>query len=88
MAQQNGSIENHASRNLFNESNDEPVACENRMNALLARSLEEAKEKWNFDFKNGVPLDGDWVWERVEDDGRESHLASAEATKENRNPNS
>lgn len=24
-----------------------------------------AGEKWNFDFENGVPLPGDWQWEKV-----------------------
>ncbi|KAJ8919339.1 hypothetical protein NQ315_003923 [Exocentrus adspersus] len=36
---------------------------------LLDEDLEQrkqtAREKWNFDFENEVPLEGDWEWERV-----------------------
>ncbi|XP_023030171.2 uncharacterized protein isoform X1 [Leptinotarsa decemlineata] len=26
---------------------------------------QKAIEKWNFDFENEVPLEGDWIWEKV-----------------------
>jgi hypothetical protein len=27
--------------------------------------LESAKQRWNFDFENEVPLEGRWKWEKV-----------------------
>jgi hypothetical protein len=27
--------------------------------------LETAKQRWNFDFENEVPLEGRWKWEKV-----------------------
>lgn len=38
----------------------------NSVNELLLQSNEEAKRKWNFDFENEVPLEGDWQWEKIE----------------------
>ncbi|KAJ8963914.1 hypothetical protein NQ314_005242 [Rhamnusium bicolor] len=45
---------------------------ENELNNFLCQSAEDmheqrqkAIEKWNFDFENEVPLDGDWVWEKI-----------------------
>jgi len=31
----------------------------------MRRDLQAAIEKWNFDFKNDVPLEGQWEWEPV-----------------------
>ncbi|KAJ8949713.1 hypothetical protein NQ318_013582 [Aromia moschata] len=31
----------------------------------IHRRRQKAIEKWNFDFENEVPLDGDWEWQRV-----------------------
>lgn len=31
----------------------------------LQRETREASKKWNFDFVNERPLEGNWVWERV-----------------------
>jgi hypothetical protein len=32
----------------------------------LRSYLENAKQRWNFDFENEVPMDGRWQWEKVE----------------------
>nr|QOY46844.1 cyclin-dependent kinase inhibitor 1A [Ambystoma andersoni] len=50
-------------RNLFGELDHEQfkVAAQEMMESCL----EEAKQKWNFDFQNGVPLNGDFKWEMV-----------------------
>lgn len=90
MAQQNGTPKNNVARRLFQDHDDDESIMsndlENQANQLLDRSLEEAKARWNFDFKNGVPLDGDWMWEKVEETEEEARVV-AEASKENRNPN-
>lgn len=31
----------------------------------LERHRQKAIEKWNFDFENEVPLEGDWQWEKI-----------------------
>ena len=33
--------------------------------ALMAGCLQEARERWNFDFVTETPLEGNFVWERV-----------------------
>uniref|UniRef100_A0A6P7GGR9 Uncharacterized protein LOC114342371 n=1 Tax=Diabrotica virgifera virgifera TaxID=50390 RepID=A0A6P7GGR9_DIAVI len=40
------------------DSDDAFFRCEQK-------EMEEKRIKWNFDFKNEIPLNGDWVWERV-----------------------
>lgn len=32
---------------------------------VTVQNNEAAQQKWNFDFVNEVPLEGDWEWERV-----------------------
>ncbi|KAG5887506.1 hypothetical protein JTB14_036229 [Gonioctena quinquepunctata] len=32
---------------------------------VTEKERQRAREEWNFDFENEVPLEGDWVWERV-----------------------
>lgn len=41
-------------------------------------SSEEARKKWNFDFVNECPEDGDWIWERV--DRETEHSKNLEET--------
>uniref|UniRef100_V5IAH7 Cyclin-dependent kinase inhibitor n=1 Tax=Anoplophora glabripennis TaxID=217634 RepID=V5IAH7_ANOGL len=64
-----------------NHSRQKPSVCrrldfgsdhEKELNNLLSLSNEDlerhrhkAIDKWNFDFENEVPLDGDWQWEKV-----------------------
>lgn len=31
----------------------------------MRRDLQTAKQRWNFDFENEVPLEGQWEWEPV-----------------------
>ncbi|XP_003473933.1 cyclin-dependent kinase inhibitor 1 [Cavia porcellus] len=33
--------------------------------ALMASCLQEARQRWNFDFLTETPLEGDFAWERV-----------------------
>lgn len=33
--------------------------------ALMASCVQEARERWNFDFVTETPLEGDFAWERV-----------------------
>ena len=33
--------------------------------ALMASCVQEARERWNFDFVSETPLEGDFAWERV-----------------------
>ncbi|KAK9872177.1 hypothetical protein WA026_016230 [Henosepilachna vigintioctopunctata] len=33
---------------------------------IFKRQIEEATAKWNFDFANDMPLEGDWEWERID----------------------
>lgn len=37
--------------------------------ALMASCLQEARERWNFDFATETPLEGNYVWERVRSPG-------------------
>lgn len=42
--------------------------------------LETAKQRWNFDFENEVPLEGRWKWENVL--GSEPSVAQGQADAE------
>ncbi|CAH0560382.1 unnamed protein product [Brassicogethes aeneus] len=61
-------------RKLFqNEESNEDENIAEHFNALVERTAQElaqemqmAREKWNFDFENETPLEGDWEWEKVE----------------------
>ncbi|KAL3267116.1 hypothetical protein HHI36_011256 [Cryptolaemus montrouzieri] len=33
---------------------------------FFRKQVEDASAKWNFDFANEMPLEGDWEWEKVE----------------------
>lgn len=82
MAGQNGTAKSNICRKLFQEEGGEDSD-----NHTTDRSLEEAQVRWNFDFRRGVPLEGDWVWEKVEEVHAENKETVVEASKENRNPN-
>ncbi|KYB27934.1 Cyclin-dependent kinase inhibitor 1-like Protein [Tribolium castaneum] len=58
---QNGN--NNVRRRLFQSEENENVHPD--LIDLLEESRQRAAEKWNFDFVNEVPLEGDWEWERV-----------------------
>lgn len=53
-------------RRLFEPDQGQQSNMADTPSEVLAASSEEAKAKWNFDFENEEPLEGDWVWERVE----------------------
>jgi hypothetical protein len=57
-------------RLLFNEeiSDDDAHSDGQFINSLQEQrqiDLQAATAKWNFDFQNDVPLEGDWKWEPV-----------------------
>ncbi|XP_032677798.1 cyclin-dependent kinase inhibitor 1-like isoform X2 [Odontomachus brunneus] len=74
-------------RKLFQDDDEEPKSPnsennkgqtngenDNFANCLFEearRNLENAKEKWNFDFENEVPLSGRYEWVKLDRDGNE-----------------
>lgn len=53
-----------------NDHSAEETADQNFTNACLEdlrlRNRDESSRRWNFDFENETPLEGPFVWERVE----------------------
>ncbi|XP_054265203.1 uncharacterized protein LOC128988045 [Macrosteles quadrilineatus] len=60
-------------RRLFPE--DEPDGMmDNMFNKIteeINRKLDEACNKYNFDFRSEVPLEGDWKWKRLSPEGED-----------------
>lgn len=52
-----------ACRRLFGPVDSEQLRRD--CNALMASCVQEACDRWNFDFVTETPLEGDYVWERV-----------------------
>ncbi|KAM3932915.1 cyclin-dependent kinase inhibitor 1 [Leptodactylus fuscus] len=52
-------------RNLFGETDHEQLKKDFKTH--MTNTLEEAKRTWNFDFVTETPLEGNYMWERVED---------------------
>lgn len=50
-------------RRLFGPVDSEQLSRD--CDALMAGCLQEARERWNFDFVTETPLEGNYVWERV-----------------------
>ncbi|XP_008497794.1 cyclin-dependent kinase inhibitor 1 [Calypte anna] len=50
-------------RNLFGPLDHEEL--QNDFETLLRHQLEEAQQRWNFDFETDTPLEGPFRWERV-----------------------
>lgn len=50
-------------RRLFGPVDSEQLRRD--CDALMAGCLQEARERWNFDFVTETPLEGNFVWERV-----------------------
>lgn len=56
-------------RRLFQD--EENVSVDNNQEPIpihLDESRQTAQERWNFDFENEIPLEGDWEWERISSD--------------------
>ncbi|KAM4047744.1 uncharacterized protein ACNLHF_010833 isoform 1-T2 [Anomaloglossus baeobatrachus] len=64
LLQANGGIEK-VRRNLFGEVDHEELKKDLERN--MSDDLEKAELKWNFDFKKGIPLEGQYEWVRVKD---------------------
>ncbi|XP_009999698.1 PREDICTED: cyclin-dependent kinase inhibitor 1 [Chaetura pelagica] len=61
-------------RNLFGPVDHQQL--QDDLEDLLRQELEEAQQRWNFDFQKETPLEGPFVWERVflaEQPARELH---------------
>ncbi|KAL6058938.1 hypothetical protein STEG23_022126, partial [Scotinomys teguina] len=54
-------------RQLFGPVDSEQLSRD--YDALMASCLQEARERWNFDFVTETPLEGNYAWERVQDLG-------------------
>lgn len=54
-------------RRLFGPVDSEQLSRD--CDALMASCLQEARERWNFDFATETPLEGNYVWERVRSPG-------------------
>ncbi|XP_032195642.1 cyclin-dependent kinase inhibitor 1 [Mustela erminea] len=52
-----------ACRRLFGPVDSEQLRRD--CDALMAGCVQEAQERWNFDFITETPLEGDFAWERV-----------------------
>ncbi|XP_066094572.1 cyclin-dependent kinase inhibitor 1 isoform X1 [Saccopteryx bilineata] len=52
-----------ACRRLFGPVDSEQLQRD--CDALMASCVQEARERWNFDFVTETPLEGDFAWERV-----------------------
>ncbi|XP_008062774.1 cyclin-dependent kinase inhibitor 1 [Carlito syrichta] len=50
-------------RRLFGPVDSEQLRRD--CDALMAGCVQEARERWNFDFITETPLEGDFAWERV-----------------------
>nr|XP_060629140.1 cyclin-dependent kinase inhibitor 1 [Anolis sagrei ordinatus] len=50
-------------RNLFGAVDHEQLRKDFQI--LLRAQLEEAQQKWNFDFETETPLEGNYKWEKV-----------------------
>nr|XP_004649598.2 cyclin-dependent kinase inhibitor 1 [Jaculus jaculus] len=50
-------------RRLFGPVDSEQLRQD--CDALMAGCLQEARERWNFDFATETPLEGNFAWERV-----------------------
>lgn len=50
-------------RRLFGPVDSEQLSRDSE--ALMASCLQEARERWNFDFVTETPLEGNYAWERV-----------------------
>ncbi|XP_049621399.1 cyclin-dependent kinase inhibitor 1 [Suncus etruscus] len=52
-----------ACRRLFGPVDSEQLRRD--CDALMASCVQEARERWNFDFVTETPLEGSYIWERV-----------------------
>lgn len=52
-----------ACRRLFGPVDSEQLSRD--CDALMASCVQEARDRWNFDFVTETPLEGDFAWERV-----------------------
>jgi hypothetical protein len=55
----------HVKRRLFQNDGDSENGEPTDNVDTLDNNASMAQEKWNFDFINEVPLEGDWEWEKV-----------------------
>lgn len=61
-----GRKESVSKKLTFGATTSQPSASPNRMDlSQMTEEEQRQKEKWNYDFKNDTPLEGNWEWKRV-----------------------
>ncbi|XP_044139480.1 cyclin-dependent kinase inhibitor 1 [Bufo gargarizans] len=65
-------------RQLFGEVDHEQLKRD--FETVISNGLEEARRTWNFDFVAETPLEGDYVWERVEGQQQETTTEDGDTT--------
>ncbi|XP_034978384.1 cyclin-dependent kinase inhibitor 1 isoform X2 [Zootoca vivipara] len=68
-------------RNLFGPVDHDQLQKD--FQSLMKAQLEEARQKWNFDFESETPLEGDYKWEKVSHRNRMPSQDLLSPTKEN-----
>ncbi|XP_028589833.2 cyclin-dependent kinase inhibitor 1 isoform X1 [Podarcis muralis] len=68
-------------RNLFGPVDHDQLQKD--FQSLMKAQLEEAQQKWNFDFESETPLEGDYKWEKVSHLNRLPSQDLLSPTKEN-----
>ncbi|XP_011268169.1 cyclin-dependent kinase inhibitor 1 isoform X2 [Camponotus floridanus] len=66
--------ERNVRRQLFTDENESEDERQNYDNLIMEDNLQQSerdKEKWNFDFKRGVPLPGRYQWIKLDEHGNE-----------------
>ncbi|KAK4887707.1 hypothetical protein RN001_003978 [Aquatica leii] len=74
----NGSTENRnrtrVRRRLFQDDVNDEVTCTPILQQEFKCSIAEAREKWNFDFENETPLEGNWIWTKVSNENNNNEM--------------
>lgn len=76
---QNPSLPTAARRLFQDDVTSERDNDINYVNELMQRSNEDAKRKWNFDFENEIPLEGDWIWEKIDNNHNDTNTIKTAA---------
>lgn len=61
-----GSVDDLSNSTTTSSISNCTAALQENFENMLAESRNQDKEKWNFDFENEQPLDGQWQWEKLD----------------------
>lgn len=61
-----GSVDDLSNSTTTSSISNCTAALQENFENMLAESRQQDKEKWNFDFENEQPLDGQWQWEKLD----------------------